>query len=47
MRSYEEIPQKQTIREMLNADGGENIYDEEMEHKMLSTDRASICMLKT
>lgn len=32
---------------MLNADGGENIYDEEMEHKMLSTDKASICMLKT
>lgn len=32
---------------MLNADGGKNIYDEQKEHKMLSTDAASICMLKT
>lgn len=32
---------------MLNADGGENIYDGQTEHKMLSADTASICMLKT
>lgn len=32
---------------MLNADGDENIYDEQMEDNILSTDRASLCMLKT
>lgn len=28
---------------MLNADGGENIYDEQMRPKMLSRDTASAC----